>query len=457
MPNRREALKWGGMALAGTLVDQVVWPLKVTSQGKATPRNTARNVILIEVAGAISPGDCWDFKENWKQPKDLDVRKTPSGVYLSKTLFPQLSDHTDKVAIVRSMRASELVHFNGQYHTQTGRALNAALAKEIPAFGSIIAYELESQRRESDTFPTYFTTTLGGGFAGSLGAGFLPARFSGVDLTALTVFDTFGGGEGGMNRLLEERWAFLGGLSEVSLSERKSLGNKETDFKAYYYDAYRILNDPRWSNVFQATDDEKQRYGADEYGLGLILAKNLIAADAGTRFVYVYDGNRWDQHTRIFDRQAQQNHYVNCLRFDKGYVSLLTDLAKMPGRNPGKSLLDETIIVATSEFGRTPDINPVMGRHHWRFNYSSMLAGGGIKGGTVIGKTENGYVVDTGWKHKEQPQMDNVVATLYSALGIDWKKRIENTPSKRAYEYVQAAPVGGSEFITTDAIDELFA
>ena len=259
-----------------------------------------------------------------------------------------------------------------------------------------------------------------------------------MDLTALSVFDTFGGGgEGSVNQLLEERWNFLGGLSEMSMAERTSLGSKETDYKAYYHDAYQILNDARWTKVFQATDEEKQRYGADEYGLGLILARNLISANAGTRFVYVYDGNRWDQHTQIFNRQANQNHYANCVRFDKGYVSLLNDLAKMPGQAPGKSLLDETMIVATSEFGRTPEINPVMGRHHWRFNYSSVLAGGGIKGGTVIGKTDKGYVTDTGWKHKEQPQMDNIVATIYSALGIDWQKRIDNTPSKRAYDYVQ--------------------
>src|SRR5437899_855919 len=121
MPARRDVLKWGGWALAGAWINRMVWPLKVKAAGKANPRGTARNCILIELGGAISQPDCWDYKEQPRQPKDLDVRKTPSGVYLSKTLFPQLSDHTDKVSFVRSMRAPELVHFNGQYHTQTGR------------------------------------------------------------------------------------------------------------------------------------------------------------------------------------------------------------------------------------------------------------------------------------------------------------------------------------------------
>jgi len=272
------------------------------------------------------------------------------------------------------------------------------------------------------------------------------------------VFDTFGGGSGeAANKVLQERWGFLGGLSEMVEGERKSLGSRETDYRAYYQDAFRVLNDPRWTKVFQASDDEKKRYGEDEYGLGLIMAKNLISSDAGTRVVHVYDGNRWDQHTQIFVRSAKVNHYVNCVRFDKGYVSLLTDLAKMPGHEPGKSLLDETIILATSEFGRTPEINPVLGRHHWRFAYTQMWAGGGIQGGRVIGETKDGLSVNTGWKHKEQPQMDNAAATIYSALGIDWHKRIENTPSGRAYDYVQTAPLGGSEFISNDEIAELFA
>ena len=459
VPTRRDVLKWGGLALASTWVDRLVWPLKVRAAGKANPRGTARNCIFIELGGAISQPDCWDFKEEKNQPSDLDVRKVSSDVYLSKTLFPQLIDNMDKVALVRSMRAAELVHFNGQYHTQTGRALNTAIGKEIPGFGSIISYELESQRREADTFPTYMSTSLTRGFCGPIGSGFLPSRFAGLDLDANSVMDIFGKGDrSGVDQVLVERWNQMRALAEVSPAERASMGSKVTDFKTFYNDAYSILNDPRWSEAFEATEDEKNRYGEDEYGLGLILARNLIAADAGTRFIYVYDGSRWDQHEKIFDRSASRNHYVNCLRFDKGYVNLLKDLASMPGHEPGKTLLDETLIVATSEFGRTPQINPVRGRHHWRFLYTSIFAGGGVKGGRVIGKSDDvaGYVVDTGWKHKEQPQMDNVVATMYSALGIDWKKTIENTPSGRSYHYVETAPIGGAEFISDDAIDELF-
>jgi uncharacterized protein (DUF1501 family) len=221
----------------------------------------------------------------------------------------------------------------------------------------------------------------------------------------------------------------------------------------------RMLTDPRWAKVFETTEEERTRYGAPDSGglaYALLMARNLLAADAGTRFIYIDEKEVWDQHTKILDHAAPTSHYTNCLRWDKAFTALLLDMAKMPGHEPGKTMLDETLIVAGSEFGRTPDINPVAGRHHWRFAYTFMFAGGGIKPGRILGATDKGYVVDTGWEHKEQPYMDNAVATIYSALGIDWTKRIDETPSGRAYEYVQTAPLGGNEFQSNDAIDELW-
>src|SRR5690348_15163694 len=131
--NRRDALKWGGVALAAAAVGETLAPMKVTAAAKVNPRGTARNCIVIELGGAISQADCWDFKETRYTPKDLDVRKLTSDISLSKTLFPRAEEYAGKIALVRSMRANEMIHFIGQYHTQTGRALNVAIAREIPA------------------------------------------------------------------------------------------------------------------------------------------------------------------------------------------------------------------------------------------------------------------------------------------------------------------------------------
>ena len=419
--SRREVLKWGGVALAATWVDRLVWPLEVRAAGKASPRGVARNCIFIEMGGAISPMDCWDFKETRYTPKDLDVARLSPELSISRTLFPQLGKRMDQVALVRSMRAPELVHFNGQYHTQTGRALNVAIAREIPAFGSVIAYELESGRRESDTFPSYMSTYLTRARAGSIGAGFLPTRFAGLDLDPTTVFESFAGNLGGGQELLEERWRLLTALAEVAETERASIGNKESDYRTYYRSAYDILNDARWPAVFEATEDDKARYGDDEFGLGCILARNLLAADAGTRFIYIYDGDKWDHHSGIFDRSREWNHYTTCPRLDRGLVGLLEDLADAPGKAGGKTLLNETLIVATSEFGRTPEMNLVAGRDHHRLTYTTLYAGGGVRGGRIIGRTneDGAECLDPGWKHEGQPFMDNTVATIYSALGID--------------------------------------
>ena len=99
------------------------------------------------------------------------------------------------------------------------------------------------------------------------------------------------------------------------------------------------MNDPRWPAIFEATEEDKTRYGDDEFGLGCILARNILDADAGTRFIYIYDGDHWDHHSGIFDREKKWNHYTTCPRLDKGLVSLLQDLEARPGTASGKRCL----------------------------------------------------------------------------------------------------------------------
>ncbi|MGH9204645.1 MAG: DUF1501 domain-containing protein, partial [Vicinamibacterales bacterium] len=179
---RRELLKWAGLAAAGTFVGPIR-PLEVRAQGLSKPAATARNAIMIEMSGAISPMDCWDLKETKMTPKDLDPQKIWNDFYLSKTFFPKLIDSglINRCSFVRSMLGRELIHLTGQYRVQTGRSINPAVAKEIPGFGSVIAYELESQRRETDSFPTYMSTNLSRNSTGLIGAGFLPNQCTGVD------------------------------------------------------------------------------------------------------------------------------------------------------------------------------------------------------------------------------------------------------------------------------------
>ena len=102
-------------------------------------------------------------------------------------------------------------------------------------------------------------------------------------------------------------------------------------------------------------------------------------------------------------------------------------------------------------------LNGIAGRHHYNLAYVSLFAGGGVKGGRIIGKTDakGEHVIDAGWRYKKQQiKTENVYASIYSALGIDWTKAITNTPSKRAYRYVD--PLGATEMLIDDEITDLF-
>jgi hypothetical protein len=226
--------------------------------------------------------------------------------------------------------------------------------------------------------------------------------------------------------------------------------------------------------VLTLTDDEKRRYvgddpGATKVGLELLLARNLLAADAGARFIYVgnsFNGGNgsFDNHENLYGygkgagSTGAASIYISAPRLDLALGNFVDDLSKMPGRQQGKTMLDETMIVLAHEFGRTPEMNVALGRDHWGYCFTEMYIGGGVQPGRVIGKTDEtcAKAVDVGWRYKEQIMKDHDTSTIYSALGIDYSKKIVDTPSGRAYEYQQTAPLGGPAFIPLTDIEELF-
>ncbi len=453
---RRDLLRLGGLGLAGALVEGV-WPLAMSARGdKTQPRGSARNVLFYEINGAISHVDGFDFKENVATPRDLDVRRVGPDLDLSHLLFPGLSGQMDKIATVRSMLSHEEVHFRGQYYVQTGRQLNLAFAREIPSIGSVVAMELEPRRRPTDTFPTYVSFNLSSAQPGALGTGFLPPRYSVVDIRPEEV------GKGQLleeeaQRLLRERWRLLSEIRQRERPRIASYGRKMATYESFYAAAYQLLTDARWPAAFGITEQDRVRYGDTPVGISCALARNLLSQDAGTRYIHICHPG-WDHHAKIWDRTAKSNHYKLCQEFDPSLTALLEDLAATPSRSGSKkSLLDETLVVAMSEFGRTPGaLNTIQGRDHYNKCFPALFAGGGVKGGAIVGGTDSqGWkCVDTGWDRKQQPRIENVVATIYSALGIDWNKRIHNTPSGRTYAYVDS--LGPTGIIPTDDIASIY-
>src|SRR5206468_202942 len=134
--SRRELLKFFGISVGASLAGEAAWPRKLQAQSrKVTPRKNARNVLFIQNCGAMSPPECLDFKETKYTAKDLDIQKVNSDFVISKTIFPNYEKWAPRATLVRSMYENSLLHFSAQYHTQAGRALNAAILREIPAVG----------------------------------------------------------------------------------------------------------------------------------------------------------------------------------------------------------------------------------------------------------------------------------------------------------------------------------
>jgi len=470
--NRRDLLKALGIGLGATIADSAAWPRRIQAQGnKITPRGNARNVVVLQNCGAMSPPETLDFHESKWTAKDLDIQMVNADFPISKTLFPNYQKWAPRAALVHSMMENSLVHFAAWYHSIAGRALNAAIVKEIPAFGSVISMELDSQRRETDTFPTFLSVDMWN-IRCQMGSGMLPPKYGRLDLNTSNIFETFAGDTGMPQALLEKRFAGLSRLSEVS--NGKGVGDKADEYEADYAYAYKLLMDPRFRKMLALTDEEKKRYGVDKdpgnakIGLALLLARNALLADAGARFIWVsnsYKGGNgsFDNHNQLYGRGAlapkneQMSIYESAPRLDAAFGSFIEDLAKLPGKQPGKTMLDETMVVMMHEFGRTPDMNSVAGRDHYGLIYTDMYIGAGVKAGRIVGKTNNYKMLDVGWGHKEQPMKDHFASTIFSALGIDYSKKIVDTPSGRAYEYQQTAPLGGPAFIPRTEIHEIYS
>src|SRR6266850_299517 len=256
---RRDPLKLGGLGLLGASAESI-WPLNISaaegSTAKVQPRGNARNILFYEISGAISHVEGFDFKETAGTPKDLDIRKIKDDLYLSKLLFPKFEKHLDKFALLRSMQSHEEVHFRAQYYQQTGRQLNLAFAREIPSIGSVVAMELESRRRREDTFPTYMSFFLEKGAAGALSTGFLPPRYSVVDINPDAAVK---GGTLDQKaiELMEQRWKLLSALRDGGKSDLAGYGKDMIGYGDFYETAHRLLTDQRWPDAFKISAEDK--------------------------------------------------------------------------------------------------------------------------------------------------------------------------------------------------------
>jgi len=298
---------------------------------------------------------------------------------------------------------------------------------------------------------------MAGNQAGAIDQGFLSAAFGPLGLSVGERGPALAPAKG-TEETARRRWERLQQLDGALRQGGGGLDRRYADFHEYYRGAWAIMNDPRVAGIFTIPESDRVRYGASAIGNSLILARNLFAADAGTRFIMASHGG-WDHHGDIY-REKTRNHPVLTGELDAALAALIADLGSTPSsRDSRRSLLDETLIVAMSEFGRTP--GPISetrhGREHFIHCHSGLVAGGGVRGGTVIGRTDElaGKIVDPGWSGGRPIYVEDIACTIYSALGIDWTKSIRTTPSGRAFHYVE--PASGTRYVKFQPVRELFS
>ncbi len=408
---RRRMLKTFSASLLGMPVNQLL------AQG-ASSNAQAEHVILFWNSGGMSHLDTWDPKPGRKVQGEFNPIKTSvDGMEISE-IFPQLAKQMHLGALIRSIAGTNGDHGRAQYELQTG--FNQSPNIMHPGLGSLIAHE----REPLGDLPALVSISGQAARAGYLGQQ-CEAYFVGRP-GQKDPYLTFPEGISharGMQRLqvlekMNRRTSAQNGAEELKASQ--------TALK----DAVALMESP----ALKAFDLKKEnpttvaKYGDTEFGRGALLARRLV--EQGVRFVQVNRGG-FDNHGNIF--QAMRNHGAD---MDPAIASLISDL-KANGK------LEKTLIVVLSEFGRTPRINDGGGRDHWARVFSCMMAGGGIKGGSIIGASD-----PDGMEVAERPvKVADLHATLCHALGIDLNKEL-TTPQGRPIRLVRKE---------ANPINELFA
>ena len=356
-----------------------------------------------ETGGRSAPGKImkspWQFKQYGQ-----------CGMPVSD-LLPNIAQHVDDLALIRSMKSESNNHVPAVYHMLTGSALGGR-----PGLGSWVTYGLGT---ENQNLPAFVVMTdpraLVGGGAGNWSAGFLPSNYQGVQfrsqgLPVLNLKPPQGVSPQQQRKSLD----LIAKLNEDFLREHP--GEQELAARIRTYElAYRMQSEATEAvDLSRETEATKHLYGMDApetelFGRQCLLARRLVERDV--RFVQIYSGGgvfdqSWDAHNAMVP-----NHEKRAKEVDKPIAGLLTDLKQ-------RGMLDDTLVVFHTEFGRMPFTEGSVGRDHNPKAFSVWLAGAGVKGGTIYGSSD-----ELGYKAAENPQtVYDFNATILHLLGLEHTK-----------------------------------
>lgn len=375
----------------------------------------AKSVIHIYLPGGMAQQESFDPKPYSPLEYRGEMRpiKTNTGEQFAESV-PQLAKRADKFSIIRSMTHGEAAHERGTHNMFTGYKPSPALS--YPSFGAVVSHEYGPR----NNLPPYVCIpNVPNEFAGT---GYLPSSYGGFALGSDPARSDFKVRDldlaGGVD---EDR--FLRRKSALEIVNRNFASATSADnvsaMNTFYQRAYDLIDTPKAKEAFDIDKEDgkmRDRYGRNEAGQRLLMARRLV--ESGVRLVTLTYGG-WDMHTGItanFKRQMPS--------LDQGLAVLIDDLSE-------RGMLDETLVMVSSEFGRTPKINPDAGRDHWPKVFSVMLAGGGIKGGMIYGASDS-----TAAEPEDNPVSPaDLAATMYRLMGIVSDKELMS-PGDRPIEIV---------------------
>ena len=436
---KNAACGFGSVALASLMssknyaADRLVDHSETSKGAAAIAHNPkVKRIVYLYMDGGPSQVDTFDpkpqlDKENGK-PFKMKIEKTQfnnigttfaspwkfqkhgeSGIPVSE-LFPNVAKHVDSMSVIRSMISNFSEHTNANYFLHTGNGFQGR-----PSMGAWVSYGLGSECEDLPGFVVLNGGLIPPGGLDCFNSGFLPATFQGSLLSAnrypiANIRRTESSGELQRNKL-----DLMKKLDNLGVATSRPVDQIESAI-ANYELAYRMQSSvPELTSLDGETEKTKEMYGLNEsekgvavFGRQCLIARRLL--ERGVRFIELtcpsVGHDRWDQHSNL-----EKGHAQNAKAVDQGIGALLTDLKQ-------RGLFDDTLVIWSGEFGRTPFAQGKGGRDHNPFGFSLWLAGGGIKGGNIVGATD-----EYGYKAiEDKVEIHDLHATMLHLLGVDHKQ-----------------------------------
>jgi len=397
-----------------------VRPMETIAKASAAPIGTAKNCIFVLLTGAPSHVDTFDLKEgpwtpSYFNPTSYGDLRFPQG------LMPNLAGQLDSIAFVRSVIAWATAHSIAQTWVQIGRNPVSGLSRIAPHIGSVVAMELGGNAGDR-TLPAFISLNAADG----PGAGYFPTGDAPFYLSPNgggLANTTFSGGAAAFDKRYNLKLDL-----DAELTANAPLGPAGDEAVQMNLAARKLMYNSAVTQVFTFDQATRNAYGNSSFGNACVTARNLLRADLGARFIQISFGS-WDHHVNIY--APNSNLQLMARQFDAGLGALIADL-KQDGT------FDQTLIVAMGEFGRTVGpLNTTNGRDH-HVQQTALFAGAGIRGKRAIGATDStgAIMLDPGWSQGREVRPEDIEATIYSALGIDWTTVRHDDPLNRGFEYV---------------------